>query len=189
MRTKIWGLVYLISHSSHLFIHKTNVEHFYEPVLTTRIKWQTKIMGETSLVVQRLRTCLPTQGTWVWSLIWEQRLHVPWGTKPVLQVLSPLTTATEDYVLQSPCSATVRSPCTATRESLLAATQSPWAITNTQCSQKIYESNNYTNKCKITTVISAMQRRYTHYLSSTYLPIMYIYLSTFLYLSSTYRYW
>lgn len=94
---------------------------------------------ETSLVVQHLRTHLPTQGTWVWSLIWEQRSHMPWGSKPVLQVLSPLTTTTEDYVLQSPCSATVRSPCAATRKSLLAATQSPWAITKTQCSQKKYE--------------------------------------------------
>ena len=144
---------------------------------------------ETSLVVQHLRTCLPTQGTWVWSLIWEQRSHIPWGTKPVLQVLSPLTTATEDYVLQSRCSATVRSPCTATRGSSLAATQSPWAVTKTQHSQKKIRIKNYTNKCNITTAISAMQRRYTHYLSSAYLPIMYSYLSTFLYLSSTCRYW
>ena len=36
--------------------------------------WSSKIRNETqgtSLVVQWLRICLPTQGTWIWSLVWE----------------------------------------------------------------------------------------------------------------------
>ena len=33
----------------------------------------------TSLVVQWSRTHLPVQGTQVWSLVWEQRSHMPKG--------------------------------------------------------------------------------------------------------------
>ena len=39
---------------------------------------QKEILG-TSSVVQWLRIHLPMQGTWVWSLAWELRYHIPWS--------------------------------------------------------------------------------------------------------------
>ena len=42
-----------------------------------------RYMARTSPVVQWLRICLPTEGMWVQSLVWELRSHMPWGaTKP-----------------------------------------------------------------------------------------------------------
>ena len=38
-----------------------------------------KILYQTSLVVQRIRTCLPKQGTWVQSLIRSSVCHNYWA--------------------------------------------------------------------------------------------------------------
>ena len=43
----------------------------------TTDKLRRKLTGQgTSLVVQWLRICLPMQGTWVSSLVWELRSHM-----------------------------------------------------------------------------------------------------------------
>lgn len=39
-----------------------------------------KLVDETSFVVQWLRICLLMQGTWVWSLVRELRSHIPQST-------------------------------------------------------------------------------------------------------------
>ena len=39
----------------------------------------------TSLVVQWLRLCLPMQGVWVWSLVWELSSHMPHDQKTKTQ--------------------------------------------------------------------------------------------------------
>ena len=36
-----------------------------------RVEFDYKVIVGTSLLVQRLRICLPVQGTQVWSLVWE----------------------------------------------------------------------------------------------------------------------
>ena len=58
------------------------------------VKWtilQFKKLIGTSLVVQWLRICIPTQGTQVWSLVGVLRSRMPWGHRAhALQLLKPV---------------------------------------------------------------------------------------------------
>ena len=75
---------------------------WYHLQINLGISFKSKHIG-TSLVVQRWRSCLPMQGTWIWSLVWEDSTchratksvhHNYWGCLP--------------YIL---CSAIKRSHC------------------------------------------------------------------------------
>ena len=70
-----------------------------------------KYLG-ASLVVQWLRICLPTQGTWVRSLV-RGGFHILWSNQaPVPQLLSPPTV---EPMLCNKGSHAMRSPCTTTK--------------------------------------------------------------------------
>ena len=69
-----------------------------------------KTLTETSLVVRQIRICLPMQGTWVQSLVWEDstchratkpKSHNSWTCTlepALLQLLSPCAATTEACV-------------------------------------------------------------------------------------------
>ena len=63
----------------------------FQPSLSSLVKWQyvlKKALCGTSLVVQWLRIHLPTQGTQVWSLVWED-YTCQGATKPVSTTSGP----------------------------------------------------------------------------------------------------
>ena len=89
--------------------------------------------GRTSLVVQRLRICLPVQGTGLPSQVWEDHTAV--------EQLSLCAATTEARSLQGPCSTTreataMRSPqATGEQPPLSETRERPRAAMKTQCSQ------------------------------------------------------
>ena len=108
--------------SFFLFLRK-NCSHGERGQKKSRIK----AFVRTSLVVQWLGIHLPMQGTWVWSLVWED---LTWcgGTKPMGHTYwSPQaleTTPREATAMRSPCITTrEQPPLVATRESRLTATK------------------------------------------------------------------
>ena len=76
--------------------------------------------GGTSLVARWLEVQLPTQGTWVRSLVLELRSHTsgPLATLVAMRQLSPCSATKEATAVRSPCTATREAPLfTVTRES------------------------------------------------------------------------
>ena len=76
--------------------------------------------GGTSLVARWLEVQLPTQGTWVRSLVLELRSHTsgPLATLVAMRQLSPCSATKEATTVWSPCTATREAPLfTVTRES------------------------------------------------------------------------
>ena len=69
----IWGREgYVAPLYTFCSIVSENLIHFLKNLLVKK-KWGTSLVG------QRLRIRLPMQGTWVQSLVWELRSHVPRG--------------------------------------------------------------------------------------------------------------
>ena len=97
----------------------------------------------TSLVIQWLRTCLPKQGTWIWSLVQED-FTCSGATKPMNPQLLSLSSRPHELQLPSPwrpCSTVkeataMRSPCTPSRES-------PHAVNEDQVQSKINQLKKY----------------------------------------------
>ena len=96
----------------------------------------------TSLVVQWLRIHLPMQGTWVWSLVWEDPTCRR-ATKPVrhnyrARVMQLLKPACLEPMLRNKRSHHNEKPAHCSEElPLLAATrESPCTATKTQCRQE-----------------------------------------------------
>ena len=88
----------------------------FNPLKYPRGPINMKTVFRTSLVVQWLRICLPIQGTWVQSLVWDDptchvttkpRRHNYWAWAPRVPALQ----AREATTMRSPCTSMKRNPC------------------------------------------------------------------------------
>ena len=96
---------------------KSTMRYYLTPARMAIIKKRKNPQTGTSLVAQWIRICLPAQGTWVCSLIWEDPTCSATTEAHLLQPMKPVCSRSccsvtrQATAMRGPCTMAKSSPC------------------------------------------------------------------------------